>query len=127
MIIEHFGGKVEVFNIEEIEKILLIRYGNNVNEFWLTIDKKIPCLAILVNNDKATITYFIKEGHPGFQSLNKNTNNDNNKYSVFYTNTPTEEIEIDNNNVISIDLVNDVVKEFYNTHQKPTCIEWMEL
>jgi len=132
MIIEHFGGQVEISSIEEIEKVLTTRYGNEVNEFWLTIDKdkKYPCLAILINHDKATLTYFIKEGHPGFQSINKSVIKDikeNNNFSIFYTNTITEEIEIDNDNVISIDFVNSIVEEFYNTHEKPTCIDWVEL
>ena len=73
MKISHFGGISECKSIEDFESILNVRYGSVVNEFWISDEEEMPCLAILVNNDFASLTYFPEDGHPGFQSVGMDT------------------------------------------------------
>jgi len=73
MKISHFGGTVECKTIEDLDIVLNMRYGLGVNEFWISHEHEIPCLAILVNNNYANLTYFSEDGHPGFQSVGMGT------------------------------------------------------
>jgi len=64
------------------------RYGDDVNEFWITNDTQDnPCLVILVNKEMANLTYFPDEESLGFQSVGRQTGQTN-EYCIFYTNTP---------------------------------------
>lgn len=47
--------------------------------------------------------------------------------SVFYTNTDTEDINIQNSCVVDIKRAIEIVHEFGITHQLPRCIAWEEL
>ena len=52
MKIKHFGGTEYANNISEFSEILQKRYGDDVNEFWITNDTQDnPCLVILVNKE----------------------------------------------------------------------------
>ncbi|MCI8554583.1 MAG: hypothetical protein HFJ80_06530 [Clostridiales bacterium] len=47
--------------------------------------------------------------------------------SIFYTNTPTEEMEIYNDYVIPKALARTVVKDFVETGEMSACVDWEEL
>ncbi len=47
--------------------------------------------------------------------------------SVFYTNTPTEEIQIYNDYVIPKTLAQTIVKDFVETGKMSDCVEWEEI
>ena len=127
LVVEHFGGTVECKTIGELEKILEIRYGTGVNEYWIYGKEKNPCLAVLVNNKYATLTYFPEEEHPGYQSVGKDTDLDFDEYTIFYVNTPTEEMEVHNFSVISFSKALEATKEFFLSLSIPNCLEWDEL
>ena len=125
MIIEHFGGTEYASNADELCMVLNKRYGNGVNEFWISEEKMdIPCMTILVNKNLANVTYFPDSNSPGYQSVgNKKNPKDS---SVFYVNTPDEEIEIFNDTIISFQDALKAAIEFFQNNQMPTCIEWTE-
>lgn len=126
MKISHFGGVSFCNTFEEVFDVLKIRFNESVNEFWITDDEKEnPCLAVLVNNDMANVTFFPSDGHPGFQSAGNDK--DAEGYTVFYTNTPEEEIEISNDMIITFEQAVQAVEEFFVTKSKPLCIEWVDL
>ena len=59
MKISHFGGVVFCNKIDDFLNVMKKRYGNDVNEFWITDDEtENPCLAILVNGELANVTFF---------------------------------------------------------------------
>lgn len=128
MIIRHFGGIESVTSVDELNKILSKRYGNDSNEFWITDDKQDnPCLAILVHKNLANITYFPDDiTSLGFQSVGKINDLNSNEYSVFYTNTAEEEIEICNDVIITFDEALMAAIEFFYDNKMPCCIEWTE-
>jgi hypothetical protein len=126
--VEHFGGTAECKTLEELEKILKIRYGTGVNEYWICEEGEenpYPWLAVLINNEYATLTYFPDEGHPGYQSVGKNTDLD--EYTIFYVNTPTEEIEVANKFIVPFSKALEAIKEYFLILSIPNCLEWNEL
>lgn len=128
MKISHFGGIDYIDTIEEMKKILNTRFGDDVNEFWITDNEsENPCLVILINKAIANLTYFPEDGHPGFQSFENENGLDSNGYSIFYTNTPEEEIEISNEMVVPVELALKTAKEFFESMEMPTSIKWMNL
>lgn len=126
MKISHFGGIVSCNKINDLLNVMKKRYGNGVNEFWITDDETDnPCMAILVNGELANVTFFPSDGHPGFQSAG--TDNNAEGYTVFYTNTPEEEIEINNDMIIPIEQAVQAAREFFTTKNRPSCIDWVDL
>ncbi|MCR4861837.1 MAG: hypothetical protein K5884_04370 [Ruminococcus sp.] len=127
MKIKHFGGIEYVNNIEEFANVLSQKYGANVNEFWITEDEKEnPCLAILINKELANVTYFPDEESLGFQAAGSVDNSDMDEFVVFYTNTPDEEIEVSNEFIITYDEAINIAKEFFDKHDMPENVEWIE-
>ena len=125
--IEHFGGMVECNSVEEARLVLEKRYGNGVNEFWISGENNYPYLGLLVNNELASLGYFSSNDGSIFSSVGTDTELDLGQMTVFYTNTPTEEIGVSNNMVIPIYMALMAVNEFLNTYELPVCIEWFEL
>lgn len=127
MKVSHFGGMIDCETVETLEQVLNMRYGSGVNEFWISGEEENPCLAVLVNNDYANLTYFPDDGHPGFQSIGMETGLDQHEISIFYTNTPEEEIEVNNDTVIPFSKALEAAKEFFTSTGMPKSIEWLEL
>ena len=127
MKVSHFGGTIDCPTMEILEIVLNMQFGTGVNEFWISGEEDNPCLAILVNNSYANLTYFPEDGHPGFQSVGMDTDLDLGEITVFYTNTPEEEMEINNDAVVPFEIALNAAKEFYLTSALPTCLEWTEL
>ena len=126
MRIKHFGGTEYANNISEFSEILQKRYGNDVNEFWITNDTQDnPCLVILVNKEMANITYFPDGESLGFQSVGCQTGQTN-EYCIFYTNTPEEGIEISRDSIISVNKAFEAAKKFFYKREMPDNIEWAE-
>lgn len=128
MKISHFGGTGYIDSVEDMYKVLKIRFGDNVNEFWITDNEsENPCLAILINKSIANLTYFPEEGHPGFQSFKNENGPDLSGYSIFYTDTPDVEIEIDNEVVVPVELALKAAEEFFDKMEILTSVKWMNL
>jgi len=127
MIIKHFGGIEVANNLDEVCEVLHKRYGDDVNEFWITYDnKENPCLAILVKKELANVTYFPDAESLGFQSVGNPRDLNPDEFSVFYTNTPEEEIEICNSAIITFKEAFQVAVDFFQNPKLPCCIEWSE-
>lgn len=126
MKIKHFGGIEYANNISEFSEILQKKYGDGVNEFWITNNtQENPCLVVLVNKEMANLTYFPDEESLGFQSVGRQTSQTN-EYCIFYTNTPEEEIEISRDSIISVNKAFEAAKKFFYKREMPDNIEWAE-
>src|SRR6516165_8421738 len=95
MRIEDFNGVTcHASDIEQIDRILHKRYGEGVNDFWISLgNEKYPTIALQVNRDLASLHYFPREGHPGYVSVGdfKSLGLEPNGETTFYV-TPTEPI-----------------------------------
>lgn len=128
MIIEHFMGKEICENIIEISSILRRQTSRGVNEFWISINGSYPVLSVLTNQNYAYVHFFEEEGEPGLQIISDvDLGLDLDNESVFYTNTDTEEVHIENSCIVDIKRAIEIVYEFGVTHQLPKCIAWEEL
>lgn len=127
MIIKHFGGIETAEKFEDVCEVLHKRYGNDVNEFWITYDnQENPCLAILVKKELANVTYFPDAESLGFQSVGTPNGFNPDEFSVFYTNTPEEEIEISNSAIITFGDAMQAALDFFRSPKLPSCIKWSE-
>jgi len=127
MKIEDFNGVSDSTNNEEIEEALAKRYGNGVNEFWLShADSRYPTMSILVKGDIAALHYFSENQNPGMTSVGSG-NFESGGATVFYVNTEKEEQEIPNGMIVPFSMALEAAKEFAVNKEPPRCIEWFAL
>jgi len=125
MKIEHFGGLAEVGDDASLDEVLSKRFGEDVNEFWISGDEKYPALTIQVRGPLSCLLYYPEEGHPGFISVGEDGDED--EVVVFRTNTPTEEIEVSADAVVPFEQARRAAHEFMTSTSKPASVEWSEL
>ncbi|NBI09351.1 hypothetical protein D1641_04860 [Colidextribacter sp. OB.20] len=127
--INHFLGKNTCETIDDVQRTL-DQSVDGVNEFFIRQEHTMyPHLIVLINGLYAYVTCVPTEEAAGTQAFSdeSETDLDPDGISIFYTNTPSEEIEIYNDYVISKDLAVQVVKEFVETGRLSSCVEWEEL
>jgi hypothetical protein len=128
MTIEDFGGRHRANNPSELESVLRKTHGPGVNGFWLSHDDdKYPTLALLVNGDLATLSYFPRESHPGFTPAGGIAGLDKSGTTTFSIDTVEQETEIWNEQVVAFSTALSVAKEFFDWKELPQSIEWTEL
>lgn len=129
MMVNHFLGKVICKTIEELEETLA-QSVDGVNEFFIVKEHTMfPYLTVLINGAYAHVYCVPTEeaaGSPAF-SENAQTGLDPDGISVFYTNTPTEEIEIYNDYVIPKELAVRIVEDFAENGRMSDRVQWDEL
>lgn len=103
---------------------------DGVNEFLIAQERNsYPYFILLVNGLYANVSFIPSEESAGFQAFSDDTEMDLDpeESTIFYTNTPTEEIEIYNDYVIPKSLAMQIAIEFVKTGDLPDCVEWDEL
>lgn len=129
IIIEHFLGKSVCTELNDVQKTLN-QSIDGVNEFLISQDQKpYPYLAVLINEIYAYVSFIPSDESAGLQAFFDDTemNLDSEGITIFYTNTPSEEIEIYNDYVIPKKLAMQIALEFAETGNLPNCTEWDEL
>lgn len=127
--IHHFGGKQICATWDEAARVLE-QTVDGVNEFFIAEDHTMfPYLTVLTNGPYAYVICVPNDQDAGLQAYSEDaeTGLDPDAISVFYTNTPSEEIEIYNDYVIPKSLAIQIVKEFMETGTMSSCVEWEEL
>lgn len=129
VVIHHFLGENVCATINDVENVLN-QSVNGVNEFLIAQNHNVyPYLTVLINDLYANVTLVPSEESAGFEAFSDDTEMDLDPdgISIFYTNTPSEEIEISNDYVIPKNLAIQIVKEFVDTGNMSDCVEWDEL
>lgn len=129
MKIHHFLGNAVCETIEDVENALA-QSVNGVNEFFIVKEHTMfPYLTVLVNGAYAYVYCVPTEEAAGSLAFSEDaqTGLDPDGISVFYTNTPTEEIEIYNDYVIPRELAVQVVKDFAENGAMSDRVQWDEL
>jgi Immunity protein Imm1 len=119
----------EVSTLEELERALARRYGNEVNAFSINRGGNLlPLLHILVNKAYAYMLYFPNEdGHPGFHSVGDLPELDPNQDTTFFVDRIDEPEVFPNFAVIALADALAAAKEFFASTALPQCVEWFEL
>jgi len=128
-IICHFGEKSICETIEDVRNTLK-QSIDGVNEFNIAQENTtFPYLAVLINGIYAHVVCVPSEESAGLLAFSDDVEMDLDPdgISVFYTNTPSEEIEIYNDYVIPKDLAFRIAEEFAETGRMSDCVEWDEL
>lgn len=126
MTVEDFEESREVHNEAELVSFLMRRYGTGVNSFWLFQDK-FPAISMLVKGDEASLTYFPKEGHPGFRSVGHLKGLKSGESTTFFLDSIHQEQPMINDSILPFSAALQVAKEFLNANKLPTTIKWFEL
>lgn len=127
MLVEHFLGKKECNDLDELREVLNKRTEKGVNEFIISTYEQFPYMIMSVKGKYACLSYFREEDDPGYSSVNSAPVLDADGISIFYTNTDSEEIEVANYSIIDIKNATSAIEEFFETLQLPKCVEWEEL
>lgn len=123
MLVSHFGGDVIVSSESELAGILEQRYGDGVNEFWMSRGDE-PSLALLVNRDRGCLHFFPDATHPGWQSLGER---DDDELVRFSANSPAEAQEMPMYTTVPIELALRAARDFFHAKRMSACIRWAEL
>ena len=124
--IHHFLGSNVCATMDDVLKTLE-QSVDGVNEFFIVEEHTVyPYLSILINGAYAYVICVPNEEAAGLQAFSDDDEMDIDPdgISVFYTNTPSEEIEIYNDYVIPKSLAVQIVKEFVETGQRANCVVW---
>ncbi len=115
-------------NETDVERILLKRYGEDVNAFWIYHEpREKPLLLILVNNKIANLHYFPDDDHPGFHSIGKMPSLPVDRSTVFFMNGLKEREEVPNDAIVPFADAMTAAKEFLVSTRLPPSIKWFEL
>lgn len=129
MVIHHFLGESVCTTMDDVLKTLE-QSVDGVNEFFIVQEHTLhPYLAVLTNRSYAYVICVPTGEAAGLQAFSDDVEMDLDPdgISVFYTNTPSEEIEIYNDYVIPKALAVQIVKEFVETGTMSKCVEWDEM
>jgi Immunity protein Imm1 len=113
----------------DVERILLKRYGEGANAFWLWHEpRKNLWLSIWVKDQLANLNYFPDvEGHPGYATVGNIPSLSADGYTVFFMNSPKEEEYVPNDAIVPFADALAAAKEFLANTALPPSIEWFEL
>ncbi len=122
---EHFLGHEICDTATGVDKIFGMTV-EGVNEIIISDpSKEYPYLTVLLNGEKAYAVCVTDGESAGFQAYEKDVGN--NGTTIFYVNTPTEELEISNSYLISKEKAKQIVLDFMNTFNMSSSVEWEEL
>ena len=114
-------GTLNCDNDNEIEQILKKCADNPLDDIWISGENEYPCLALLVNRELACIHFFASE-EEHYQSVG---NEESDGTTKFYAGG--EMAELPNYTVVSLSLAIQCVKQFFKSHNRPSCIKWNEI
>jgi hypothetical protein len=126
--IEDMQGCTYVSDAIDLEAALNKRYGSGVNEFWISHDDDdYPVLAIVINQELASLSYFPEAGSPGFKSVGNLSGLKKGEFTKFYINTPTEIHLVLNESIVPVEVAVEAAKEFLADKKLPSPVKWLEL
>lgn len=123
------SGEYTASSIDEVETILQRREEPGGNAFWLSHDEEdYPMLSVLVKADIAALDFLERDDEPGFRSVGNLPNVNRNENTVFsISRNRADDLEVQNDALISFPDALAAAKEFLDSGKRPQCIDWFEL
>lgn len=91
------------------------------NDIWISGELSYPCIAVTINGEYATVSYFQNDTGSMWLSYN-----DKNQKEVTFI-AGGEEWKPDVEAIITLNDAFSCIGEFLDTYERPTCIQWQEL
>ena len=91
------------------------------SDIWISGKQPYPCLSVCINGKYAAVHFFQNDEGDTWLSYN-----DKNQKEVTFI-AGGDEWKADVNAIISLTEVFSCFKEFLDTYERPTCIQWQEL
>jgi len=102
-----------------IKFIRAAEQGNN--DFWISGEQPYPCMAVCINGEYAAVNFFQNDAGEMWLSYN-----DKNQKEVTFI-AEGDEWKPDANAIIALSDAFSCIREFLDTYERPTCIQWQEL
>ena len=122
-----FYGEYNCKSEDELLKALKVRSKNSSNEFELRNDAEYPFMTILIKEDYACVHYFKDEQDVGRYAFSRDSVQIEDEYITFNMGSEDMETEVSNKMVISVEKAYTVAKDFFNTSQMSSDVEWYQL
>lgn len=121
--IEDFKGESMLTNIDDLQ---LKKYKYDCNSIYVSlIASNYPMIHILLKGNYAAIHFFEEECSAGHLSQGKEEFDC--ETVTFIDDEMGQEIDLPAGSVVTYEKAVLAAKEFVESHQKPTCISWLEL
>ena len=128
MIIYNYGRKIKTSDVSELEKLMLARHKNGLNEVLMAHDgHKFPLLSILMKDDIAALHYMVEGDRAGFASIGGKLGLPSGEDTIFGTGNPDNKMWVSNRAVVPFTAALTAAKEFFRSEQLPKSIKWLEL
>ena len=93
----------------------------NKNDLGISGEQPYPCIAVCINGEYAAVNFFQNDAGEMWLSYN-----DKNEKEVTFI-AEGDEWKPDADAVIALNDAFSCIREFLNTYERPTCIQWQEL
>ncbi len=91
------------------------------NDIWISGEQPYPCIAVCINGEYAAVNFFQNDAGEMWLSYN-----DKNQKEVTFI-AGGDEWKPDVNAIIALNDAFSCIREFLDTYERPTCIQWQEL
>ncbi len=113
------NGNIKCDSFEAIENLILQSTKSLPDDIWIS-RKEYPCLAISINGTNACIHYFLNDEGDMWQAIGNGEED-----TEFMTNG--EISVLPGEAVVSIEMALLCAKNFFESNEKPCCVQWREL
>lgn len=121
MHIANCNGNFECHSWTELEDFIRKSSSNPFDDIWLNGKADYPCLAILLNGTYTCVHYFLNAHGDMWQSVGYGNKD------VTFVSSNNDRANMPADCIISLDKAIECAKQFYDTPDKPNCIDWREL
>ena len=98
--------------------------AQEIKDMWISGEQPYPCIGVCINEEYAAINYFQNETDRVWVSYNdKNTKEVT--FDCFFT--TGSEWKAGADVIIALNDAFSCIREFLDTYERPTCIQWLEL
>lgn len=114
------NGEHTLSSWPETEAFLRECAANRPDDIWLSGDTDYPCLAMMLSGCYACVHYFLNDNGDMWQSVGQEEQD-----FTFLVNG--EQTEMPGDTVISLEQAIACARQFFDSPERPDCIEWQEL
>ena len=91
------------------------------NDIWVSGEQQYPCVAVCINGEYAAVNFFQNDAGEMWLSYN-----DKNEREITFI-AGGDEWKPESNAIIALNDAFSCIREFLDTYERPTCIQWQEL